>query len=69
MINKESYPPQNMVTRITRYVDSIGAVRFSLHFSVNDKAFDIDVLPSHTMEQIFNLRENAIACGLTELEG
>lgn len=60
----DEYPRQQMVTRISRYVDAIGAVRFTLHFSVNDKAFDIDVMPSHTMEQIFNMRENAIAGGL-----
>jgi len=68
MLNFEKgFPPQQIVTRITRYVDTLGAVRFTLHFSVNDKAFGIEVLPSHTMEQIFNLRENAIA-GLTDVD-
>lgn len=48
------------VTRISRRIDDMGAVRFTLHFSVNEKAFDIDVLPSHTMEQVYNIRESAI---------
>lgn len=47
-------------TRISSYIDDRGARRYTLHFSCNDKAFDIEVLPSHTMEQIFNLRESAI---------
>ena len=61
MLNFEKgFPPQQYVTRITRYVDSEGAVRYTLHFSINAKAFDIEVSPSHTMEQLFNIRESAI---------